>query len=197
MSYREVSGAPHMFNEFIDHSKSDIQNPFLNPQPVMPPPHHVAPPPPGQIPFIRGVPPHVATRLTTFQGSGFGELTTFSKVKKYVWIAAVTGLFIGTKVLMAKNSVQISAMKSQSPAIGEAINEITAVHLPVTIALAGGPAFQLLVNRDWPILTYLGILGGLGYAAFKAGPHILPLLSETKKVGQLSGFKRKKRKRKK
>ena len=185
MSYREVAGAPHMFNEFIDHNKSELQNPFLHPQPN---PH------PVYIP--RPMPQRVAPAQLAGNPHGFGELGTFSKVKKYLWLALVAGQFAATKVLMTKYSTQIAAATARSPEFARALDDVMAVHLPATALLMAGPAFQLLVNRDWPLLTTAGVAGAVGYTALKAGPSVLPVVSELRKVS-VSMKKRKKRKKKK
>lgn len=186
MSYREVAGAPHMFNEFIDHNKSGLHNPFLNPQPINPHPVYI----PRPMPRLAGHPAQLAGNP-----NGFGELGTFSKLAKYAWLVLVGGSFIGAKVMLAKHSAAIEQLSRQSPEFGKALEELKGVHLPVTILLAVGPAFQLLVNRDWPMLTYAGIAGGVGYTAFKAGPSVLSVATEAKQIAAITR-KRKRRKRK-
>lgn len=185
MSYREVAGAPHMFNEFIDHNKSDLQNPFLHPQQVNPHPVYI----PRPVPQMAGHPAQLAGNP-----NGFGELGTFSKIKKYAWLVLVGGSFIGAKVLLAKNSATIAQATRHSPEFAKALEDVKAVHLPVTLLLMAGPAFQILVNRDWPMLTTAGVAGAVGYTAFKAGPSVLPVVSGLRKAS-VAMKKRKKRKK--
>jgi|AACY02.16.fsa_nt_gi hypothetical protein len=166
MSYREAATAPHMFNEFIDHSKTDIQNPFLSPQPVSPHPVYI---------------PHAQTPTMVGRNT-LGELSTSSKAKKYFQILLIAGGFVGVKVLMKKYAAEVSEVTNSSPVAKQALAEIKSVQIPIVLLLMAGPALQLIANRDWPTLTTLGDLSALGLALYKVVPGILPLVSAVRKA---------------
>lgn len=180
-----------MFNEFIDHSKSDLQNPFLHPQPVTP--VFIAPPPRPRMPI-----PHLAGN--PYALGEFGELSGFSKFRKYAWIALVTAGLIGSRVLLAKYSLMIERASMQIPEIGEAFEVSKATQIPVTAMLVAGPALQLFLDKDWPILTYIGLACGMAYGAVKVGPHVPTILTKGKELvslGGMSPIRKQKRKKKK
>ena len=97
----------------------------------------------------------------------------FSKGKQMAQIGAVAVGVLLSKLYMGKSSIKSETRSTIDNAI-----------LPSSVLLVSGPAIQLVLGKDIPILTWLGVAGGCVYLLYKVGPHLFKVLRvATAKVG--------------
>lgn len=146
------------------------------------------------------------------QLAGFGEFagdqSTFSKIRKIVWLILLAVLLVVAKFYLKK--IKIYTSTGRLTGLGEiadmddALDSVDDNLLPVFGLYASGPALQLLIGKDFPILTWAGLASGVGYGAYRTGPSAIKAVKagmamqgKLKNVKALAGLAKKKKRKKK
>jgi len=142
------------------------------------------------------------------QLGGFGDFagtqSTFSKVRKIAFLILLAVLLVVAKFYIKKAGLYTSTGRltglGEIADMDDALQSVDDNLLPVFGMYGAGPLLQLVIGKDFPALTWLGLAGGTGYGAYKSGPAVVKSIqagasiqSKAKSLGGLLG-KRKKRK---
>ena len=137
-------------------------------------------------------------------GDFAGEQSTFSKVRKVVFLVVLTVAAVVAKIQIKK--LEMYTATGALTGLGELVDLQNAVEIsdanliPIFAMYASGPLIQLLIGKDYPALTWAGLAGGLGYGLYTVGPSSLQavtsaisLSKKAKSAKTLAGLIKKRR----